>query len=593
MELGGSPAARLIGATLWPERRRGTAVLAVLLVSFGFRLVMPLLMGSFVDAALDRRPLGELTTAAGLYVAAAVAAEILQLAVTWGSVQVSWRAGNRLRERLASHATRLDMAWHGSHSPGQLIERIDGDVEALSLFFTNVLVHVVGNALLMVAMVVVSATIDPWAGALLLAVAVLGSAVLVKLRGAAVPAREAEREANAILYGDLEERLGGLEDLRANGAGSYAVHRLQGNAARSWRAAKRASFLGDGSYALAAMTFATGSVATLGLGFVLLGAGAVTAGQVLSLYRYSEMIRQPLERIAEQLTEFHKAMAGARRASGMLATVATVVDGPLTTEALPPGPLALDLLGVTFAYSTDTPPALRDVDLHVAPGTKLGVVGRTGSGKTTLGRLALRLWDPTAGEVRVGGIDVRELTTAALRAKISIVTQDVEILRASLRDNLTLFGANAADDARLEALLHQVHLGPWLQSLPSGLATLLAAGRSLSSGEAQLLAFARAFLAAPGLVILDEASSRLDPGTEADVAAATHLLLEGRTAIVVAHRLSTLDDVDEIAVLERGRIVEHGAREALADDRGSRFAALLRAARGGFLPDDELLTEGS
>src|SRR5690606_13312957 len=155
------------------------------------------------------------------------------------------------------------MGWHGRHSPGQLIERIDGDVEALAVFFANVLVHVLGNALLLVGMLVVAMTIDPFAGGVLVLTSVVGTVVLVRIRSAAVPAREAEREANAVRYGDLEERLGGLEDLKANGAGHYAVHRLHANSARTWRAARRASFLGDGSYAVAAVTFAIGSVVTL------------------------------------------------------------------------------------------------------------------------------------------------------------------------------------------------------------------------------------------------------------------------------------------------------------------------------------------
>src|SRR5687768_12194934 len=263
------PETNLLLSMLRPERPAAAGVLTVLLVALGLRLAMPALLGRFVDEAIARQPLDLLVRIAALYVGAAIVAELLQLLVMWGSVRLSWRAGNRLRERLLRHALRLEMGWHGRHSPGQLIERIDGDVEALAIFFTNVLVHVLGNALLMIAMLGVAFAIDPRAGALLLVAAVVGGVVLVRLRSVAVPAREAEREVNAQLYGDLEERLGGLEDLRANGAGGYAVHRLHRNSSRSWHAARRAGFLGEGSYAVAAATFATGSVATLALGFFL------------------------------------------------------------------------------------------------------------------------------------------------------------------------------------------------------------------------------------------------------------------------------------------------------------------------------------
>ena len=583
------PEARLFLDTLRPEQKATSGVAAILIVALFLRLAMPALLGRFVDNAITGRPLEALVRVAAMYVAAALAAEGLQLAVMWGSVQLSWRAGNRLRERLARHAVRLEMAWHGKHSPGQLIERIDGDVEALVLFFTNVLVHVLGNAVLMIAMLVVAFAIDPRAGALLVVAASVGGTVLIRLRGAAVPAREAEREANAILYGDLEERLGGLEDLRANGAGGYAVHRLHRNASRSWHAARRASFLGDGSYSLAAITFASGSVATLALGFVLHGRGVMTVGQVLALFRYSEMLRQPLEAIAEQLKEFQKAIAGARRAAGLLGTTPTIADGALTAADLPHdgnGPLDVAFEHVTFAYDPAGDPAVRDIDLVVPAGTHLGLIGRTGSGKTTLGRLVLRLWDVTDGRVTIGGVDVRHLKLAELRHRVAVVTQDVELFRASLRDNLTLFGACDVSDETLTDVLRRVGLGDWLAAQPGGLDVELAGGQSVSAGEAQLLAFARAFLADPAVVILDEASSRLDPATEAHITAAMHALLAGRTAIIVAHRLATLDEVDAIAVVDDGRIIEHGPRDMLAADESSRYARLLRVSQHGLVPDE-------
>lgn len=551
-------------------------------------LVGPVLLARFVDDAVGGQPLHSLSLIAAAYLGVAVTGEFLQLAVTWASVRLAWRAGNRLRETLADHALRLDLAWHGRHSPGVLIERIDGDVEALTRFVSNAVLHVLGNVVLVTGVFVVSMFIDWRAGLVLGGFAALAVLVMVRLRVAAVPAIDAEREANARLYGDLEERLGGLEDLRANGAGAYAVHRLHVHSSHSWRAARNAAFLGDGAYALAATSFAAGSVATLATGIVLHDRGAISLGAVLALFRYSQMLRQPLERIAEQLREFQRAMAGAARAARLLATEPTIVDGPLGREALLSGPLAVDLDSVELAYDTGIP-ALRGVDLHLAPGTHLGLVGRTGSGKTSLGRLLLRFWDATAGTVRVGGVDVRDLQLQALRDRVAVVTQDVELLRATVRDNLTMLGARAAGDDRLLAVLDDVGLGSWLAALPSGLDTYLDGAGGLSAGEAQLLAFARAFLVEPDLVVLDEASSRLDPVTEARLAAATHRLLTGRTAVIIAHRLATLDEVDEIAVLESGRVVEHGDRRVLAADPATRYARLLAAsaASTGLLADEE------
>ncbi|HEX5366760.1 MAG TPA: ABC transporter ATP-binding protein [Acidimicrobiales bacterium] len=572
-------ATRLLVGALRPEAPALAGVLAVLGVAMALRLVLPPLLGRFADEALGGASTSALTGLAVAYVAAALVAAGLDLAVVWRSTAVSWRAGNRLRQQLLAHALRLEQAWHGRHSPGELIERIDGDVSAMATFFAGMAVRIAGNAALVGGMLVIAFVIDPWTGLVLAMTAVAGTTVMVRLRAAGVAAREHEREVNAQLYGDLEERLGGLEDLRANGAGRYAVHRLHVHSARSWRAARRASWRGDGAYAASGAVLALGTAATLATGIVLHQRGVVTVGTVLALYRYADMLQRPLAEIAEQLKELQKALAGAQRAAGLLATAPAIADGPEDGASLPAGPLAVDLDHVTFAYQPGGAPVLRDVDLHLAPGTHLGLVGRTGSGKSTVGRLLARFRDvpPSGGTVRVGGTDVRSLALGALRARVAVVTQDVELFRATVRDNLTLFGQRAAGDDELRRALDQVGLGPWLASLPGGLGTRLDGTHGLSAGEGQLLALARAFLTRPAVVVLDEASSRLDPATERRLTVATERLLAGRTAVVIAHRLATLDSVDEIAVLEDGRLVEHGPRAALAADPSSRYARLRRS----------------
>ncbi len=568
---------RLLAAYLRPERHRVAGLVGLLVAAMLLPVAGPVLIGRFVDDAAAGRPVSALVRLALAFLAVALAADGLQLLVTWLSVRLAWRVGNRIRGDLAAHALDLELAWHGEHSPGLLIERIDGDIEAVTRFSSTAVLDLLGNAVLLVGVFAVSLFIDWRAGLLLGAAVLVASALMAWLRHVAVPAHDAEREVNGRLYGDLEERLGGLEDLRANGAGHYALHRLHEHSSRWWHAARHASYRGEGAWAAAGSAFSVGSVLTLGLGVFLQRSGQVSLGSVLVLFRFSQLIRQPLERIAEQLSEFQKAAAGIRRAGRLLATRATIVDGP--GASLPDGPLAVDIDHVRFAYG-DGRTVLHDLDLHLAPGTVLGVVGRTGSGKTTLGRLLLRFWDVTDGCVRVGGVDVRRTTAAELRRRVGVVTQEVELLRASVRDNLTVLGAVPADDDRLIEALGEVGLGPWLAGLPHGLDTVLEGTNTLSAGEAQLLAFARVFLAGPGLVVLDEASSRLDPATEARITAATDRLLSGRTVVVIAHRLATLERVDEILVLDHGRVLEHGSRVDLAADPASRYAALLATSSG-------------
>jgi ATP-binding cassette subfamily B protein len=346
------------------------------------------------------------------------------------------------------------------------------------------------------------------------------------------------------------------------------------------------------------------------VGAALFLRGELSIGAVYMIAYYTALIIWPLQQLSAEVQDLQQASAGIKRVQQLRDEQPAIVDGP--GVALPSGPPAVELDGVSFWYersqadkgagsqgdnerllgTTDRLPlaaspaaaTLQQISFAMRPGETLGLLGRTGAGKTTLIRLLLRLYDPDAGAVRLAGVDLRQLRLAELRRRVGVVTQDVQLFRASVRDNLALFDRSISDARLLEAL-DAMELGPWLRSLPAGLDTRLSVGgEALSAGEAQLLAFARVLLRDPGLLILDEASSRLDPATERRIQLATDRLLQGRTGIVIAHKLATVRRVDTILILDAGRIVEHGPRAALAADPSSRFAALLRIGLEEVLP---------
>lgn len=288
---------------------------------------------------------------------------------------------------------------------------------------------------------------------------------------------------------------------------------------------------------------------------------------------YSELVRGPVGSIQGQVQVLQQAGASISRIQELLPTRSKLEDGE---GALPPGPLPVTFTDVSFGYGEEEA-VLQEISFRLQPGRVLGLLGRTGSGKTTLARLLLRMYDPDEGEIRLGNVVPSTVRLHHLRQRVSMVTQDAQLFQATVRDNLSFFNP-AISDERLWDVLRELGLSGWLRSLPDGLSTELQAGEGgLSAGQAQLLAFARVFLTDPGLVILDEASSCLDVVTEQLVGRAVNRLLENRTGIVIAHRLATVRSVDEVMILDRGRIVEYGDRAQLAGDPESRFHRLMQA----------------
>ncbi len=564
---------RLLAYYLRPHWPRMGLLAVILCGAICVQVVTPLVASRFIDQATSGADMYDLIVLALLTMALALAGQGLAVAETYVAENVSWVATNALRADLVAHLLRLDASFHTAHTPGELIERVDGDVATLARFFSRFVVYVLGNGILLVGVLGLLYHVDWRVGLGMSAFVVLALTAMLRIRAVATPSWAADRQANADFYGFLGEYLSGLEDIRSSGAGAFVLRRCA-EVMRSWLVVTRkAQMWGYSLGATSLGLFALGTAVAFALSALLFKAGTLTIGTVYLIFQCTEMLRQPTEQIRNEVQDLQQADASIARVQALLGTAPRVTDGP--GVALPPGPLAVELDGVCFGYAEDTP-VLRNVSVSLEPGRVLGVVGRTGSGKTTLTRLLLRFYDPLAGAVRLGGVDLRAVRLAAVRARIGLVTQEVHLFHASVRDNLALFDDGVPDE-RISAVLETLGLAGWLRALPRGLDTPLGpGGAGLSAGQAQVLACARILLRNPDLVILDEPSSRLDPATDRLVHTALGRLLDGRTGIIVAHRLATLSYADDILVLEDGQVREHGPRLALAADPTSRFAELLR-----------------
>jgi ABC-type multidrug transport system fused ATPase/permease subunit len=553
------------------------ALLALLvLATAGLQLLGPQIIARFIDAAQSASvPARALPILAVTYVGVAVLAYVIGALAGYVGEGVGWTATNRLRVDLARHCLSLDLAFHQEHTPGALVERVDGDAAVLADFFAQFAVRLGAGLLFLVGLVAV-ATVE--VGPFGLGLGVFAGVCVWLVRVAqrrSVPAFAEEREASAALSGFWNELGGGLEDVAANRGGAHMRDRYARLQRRASRADLVSQTLSTSVEWVWQVLSALGTVLVLAVGALLLARGAISLGTVYLLFAYTSRLADLLYEVAYQFDTLQQATASIGRIAALQGRTSSVPDGP--GVALPPGPLAVAFDGVSFRY-TPAQPVLTDVSFRLAPGETLGLVGRTGSGKSTIARLLARFATPDAGTVSIGGYDIRQARAADLRRRIGFVPQEVRLLAAPLRDNLALFDP-AISDAALVAAIEQFGLGAWLRALPQGLDTQLDPG-GLSAGEAQLLACVRVALRDPQLLVLDEASSRLDPVSERALHRAIATLLRGRTAIIIAHRLSTLREVDRIIMLEGGRIVEYGRRADLERDPRSRYARLLSAAGG-------------
>ena len=565
---------------LRPQAGMVAALAVLLFTGIGLQLVNPQIVRYFIDEALAGSPVSRLIAAAALFTVIAVVQQFVNVLAAYAGGRVAWTATNTLRADLTKHCLSLDMSFHNNRTPGEMIERIDGDANELGGFLSTFVVTLLGNALLLAGTLALLFREDWRAGLALTAFTAVMLSVLARMRHLSVAHSKVERDASTETFGFIEERLSGREEIWATRAKPYVDRRFR-ELMRAWfRADLRAGLMTGIMFNTNGFMFRVGSAISLAVGAYLFLNDLASIGTVYLIFHYTSLIGTPVQGMTRQLNNLQRATASLVRIYELFQNRRTVLDGEGSLAVAEP---SLRFEEVSFGYG-EGEPVLKDVNFDIRPGRVLGVVGRTGSGKTTLARLLVRLYDPDEGRILLGGQDIRGCQVADLRERIAMVAQDVRIFHGTIRDNLTLYDRSARDE-RLLDVFDRLGIVGWYRTQPNGLDTQLrSGGTGLSSGEAQLLALSRVFLRDPDVVVLDEPTSRLDRATEALIERALDELVAGRTVVLIAHHLATVQRCDDILVLEDGRVVEHGRRERLAADPGSRFRSLLQTGMEGWTP---------
>jgi ATP-binding cassette, subfamily B, bacterial len=559
------------GLALSPEFRTGLPV--TLLLAFGAtvgRVLVPIAVQQTIDSGLMGPGGPDLTRVREVVLLAAVATVLTAFASYLLNVRLFRTTESglaTLRVRAFRHVHDLSVLTQNAERRGSLVSRVTSDVDTISTFMQwGGLLMVVSFGQLLVATALMA--YYSWQLTLLVWLCFLPLFILMRFFQKRVSAAYGlVRERFGDLLGAVSESVVGASTVRAYAIEERTGRRIDGAIERHRSAATRAQ-------ALVALTFSTGEVVAglANAGVVVVGvklgiAGELTLGELLAFLFLVTLFVGPVQIGTEVLNEAQNAIAGWRRVLGVLDTPADVADPGEAGRTLPRGPIDVRFEHVSFAYPGG-PTVLEDVDLVLAPRSRVAVVGETGSGKTTFAKLLTRLMDPAGGRVLVDGVDLRELSFASLRARIVMVPQDGFLFEGSIADNVR-FGLPAASDAEVELALTELGLLDWLDGLPHGLQTDVGQrGEQLSAGERQLVALARAYLADPDLLVLDEATSAVDPATEVRLARALEGLTRGRTALTIAHRLSTAEAADDVLVFDAGRVVERGRHSDLVGAGG-------------------------
>ena len=568
---------RRLWVFLRPQRGRVALASVLVVLQAGCMLAGPALVRYGIDHGVRKGDPGALTTATLLFIGSAAAAYVFGRAVIITVTRTGELLLQQLRETVFAHQLSLSMEFYDRHRTGDLVARMTADVEALEELVGQGLTMFIVNGLLFLG-AVMAMSVMSWELALgTLVVVPMVAYASVWFRRESNRAYLALRDRIGLTLSSIQEGLSGIRVVQAFSQEPTVLERFTETNELQFRAHLRTERIAALYFPVIELAQGTAVAVILILGGFLSSRGAVTVGTVAAFVLYLQNLFEPVQQLSQLFNTLQAAGAALHKLFVLLDEKPAVAERPGAVDL--PAEGRVEVQGVSFTYAGTDEPVLSDVTLAVERGQRLALVGPTGAGKSTLAKLMVRFYDPTQGVVRFGGIDLRDAGLASLRARIVVVPQEGFLFEGTIRDNL-LLGRPAATDDEMWKAIADLGLTERFAAFEGGLdAVVREQGSNLSAGERQLVSLVRAALADPSVVVLDEATSSLDPGTEVTVEAALERLLEGRTVVLIAHRLSTAARADTVAVVDGGRVVEHGTHAELLAGEGP-YAALFASWMG-------------
>jgi ATP-binding cassette, subfamily B, bacterial len=567
---------------LRPYKAQVALAMAMVVAWTATTLAGPFLVRYGIDHGIKVGDRGALNLAVALYVVVAAISYVTYR----HQVRLISRIGESflrdLRRRVFAHLQRLSMPFYDREKAGVVVSRMTSDVDSLQELVQMGLLMFVSNGLLLVISVAVLAAVS-WQLLLLCAVALPGVVLAsIKFQRDSNAAYLEVRDGIGDTLSHLQEGIAGVRVVQAFGREDLEASRFRGRSRRLYDAHMRSVKISAWYLPVIELSGLATTALAVGIGGWLVHEGTLTVGTVTFFVLTLSNLFEPVQQLSQLFNMVQSAGAALNKLYDLLDTAVDVPERPAAVDLPERG--ELEVQGVSFAYAGG-PPVLRDVDLRIPHGTRLALVGPTGAGKSTLAKLMARLYDPTEGSVRYGGVDLRDASLASLRQRIVVVPQEGFLFNGTIADNVRLARVAATDD-EIAVALDDIGVLERFAALPEGLATeVRERGSRLSAGEKQLVSLARAALADPAVLVLDEATSSLDPGTEVVVEGALNRLMEGRTVLVIAHRLSTAERADLVGVVADGCLAELGTHDELLA-RGGRYAALFATWSGGLTAID-------